>query len=225
MTAIQKPSSGVPSSLLYALNPALDDMDHRADISAGTAAAAQAPLPGTHPPDARSTTPPLPSPPTYTAIHPSSIRSLTDEPYACTVHSPPESPPATPPFPREAPKSGPYLNLPSAQTNTSLLSPSALWVSESDLTTLYVPSSPGCSSVSDMDEKASFFAGVAKEDDGIYIDRPPDLEKLNEEQRAIAAEYAPDLDKEQKSLVRTLLSTALDWRKYVRWQYWRTSIH
>ncbi|WFD48648.1 hypothetical protein GLX27_003318 [Malassezia furfur] len=76
-----------------------------------------------------------------------------------------------------------------------------------------------------MDEKASFFAGVAKEDDGIYIDRPPDLEKLNEEQRAIAAEYAPDLDKEQKSLVRTLLSTALDWRKYVRWQYWRTSIH
>lgn len=75
-----------------------------------------------------------------------------------------------------------------------------------------------------MDEKASFFVGVSKDDDdGIYIDRPPKLDKLNEEQQAIAAEYAPDLDSEQKSLVRTLLSTALDWRKYVRWQYWRTS--
>ncbi|WFC96198.1 hypothetical protein MBRA1_002854 [Malassezia brasiliensis] len=72
-----------------------------------------------------------------------------------------------------------------------------------------------------MDEKASFFVGVSdNDDDGIYIDRPPDLGKLNKEQQAIAAEYAPDLDNEQKSLVRTLLAAALDWRKYVRWQYW-----
>lgn len=60
------------------------------------------------------------------------------------------------------------------------------------------------------------------DDDGIYIDRAPDMEKMNPEQQRITKEYAKDLDEEPRTHLQAMFSSLRDWRSYVRWQYWRT---
>lgn len=60
------------------------------------------------------------------------------------------------------------------------------------------------------------------DDDGIYIDKAPDMEKMNPEQQRIAKEYAKDLDEEPRTHLQAMFSSLRDWRSYVRWQYWRT---
>lgn len=57
---------------------------------------------------------------------------------------------------------------------------------------------------------------------GIYPDRAPDRSTLNAAQLAIANEYSPQLDEGGTSLAHSFLRTSRDWRRYVRWQFWRT---
>lgn len=85
------------------------------------------------------------------------------------------------------------------------------------------PASQGSIVSSDEGEEITFFRNhEAEDDDGIYIDRAPDLSKLNAEQRSIAQEYASDLDDEPRKLLPSLITSICDWRKYVQWRYWRT---
>lgn len=54
---------------------------------------------------------------------------------------------------------------------------------------------------------------------GIYRDRAPDLNLLNDDQRRIAKEYPPDLDDEPRTLVQSIRHAMVHWRKFVKWKY------
>lgn len=63
------------------------------------------------------------------------------------------------------------------------------------------------------------FESQSPEFPGIYRDRAPDLDLLNDEQRQIAKEYPPDLDDEPRTLVQSIRHAMVHWRKFVKWKY------
>lgn len=56
---------------------------------------------------------------------------------------------------------------------------------------------------------------------GIYLDRPPRKEALNEKQREILATFPEDLDEEKGGLLTSAKKMAKNWREWVRWKYAR----
>ena len=77
--------------------------------------------------------------------------------------------------------------------------------------------------ISTLDKESNGRISRLDPDDGIYIDRAPNMELLNERQKEIAEEYPDDLDSPVRGLLGDIWHIILDWRKYVRmccqWRY------
>lgn len=56
---------------------------------------------------------------------------------------------------------------------------------------------------------------------GIYLDRAPKLDRLNEEQRKIVKTFPKDLDEEGGSLLKTAMDMCKNWRAWIKWKYTR----
>jgi hypothetical protein len=56
---------------------------------------------------------------------------------------------------------------------------------------------------------------------GIYPDRAPNMDKLNDEQKKIAKEFPKDLDEKNGSMVKNAVASIKDWRTWIKWKYIR----
>lgn len=58
---------------------------------------------------------------------------------------------------------------------------------------------------------------------GFYLDRAPDMDKLNDAQKKIAKEFPKDLDDNEGSMMKSAVSSVKDWRTWIKWKYIRES--
>jgi uncharacterized membrane protein YdjX (TVP38/TMEM64 family) len=58
---------------------------------------------------------------------------------------------------------------------------------------------------------------------GFYLDRAPEMDKLNDAQKKIAKEFPKDLDDNEGSMMKSAVSSVKDWRTWIKWKYIRES--